>query len=70
PVEAWLGTRAADFLCRFALHRRAVLLDLVIDSLADWADADRVPEAAGSIRQAKRTAHERGLVVYKKHYAT
>lgn len=70
PVEAWLGTRDADFLRRFALHRRAVLLDLVIDSLADWADADRVPEAATRIRNVKQAAHEHGLVLYRKHYAT
>lgn len=68
PVEAWLGRRDPDFRHRFELHRRAVLLDLVIDSLADWADADRVPEAAAAVRTAKRAAHERGLAVYRKRY--
>lgn len=68
PVEAWLGRRDPDFLHRFELHRRAVLLDLVIDSLADWADAERVPEAAAAVRTAKRAAHERGLAVYRKRY--
>ncbi|PJF46035.1 MAG: hypothetical protein CUN48_15850, partial [Candidatus Thermofonsia Clade 3 bacterium] len=69
-VEALLGTRDDAFLCRFALCQRAVLLDLVIDSLADWADADRLPAAAAAVRHAKRAAHERGLVVYRKRYAT
>lgn len=39
-VDELLGERNKAFAERFAVCQRAVLLDLVIDSLADWADAD------------------------------
>lgn len=70
PVDELLGARDEAFAQRFAVCRRAVLLDVVIDSLADWADADHVPEAAAVIREAKRATHERSFAIYRERYAT
>jgi aminoglycoside phosphotransferase (APT) family kinase protein len=65
-----VGERDKAFAERFAVCQRAVVLDLVIDSLADWADADQAPDAAPSIRATKRRVHERGLAMYRERYAT
>lgn len=68
-VTELLGARDENFAERFAVCQRAVLLDLVIDSLADWADADHIPHAAAAIRETKRATHERGFALYRERYA-
>ena len=68
PVEHLLGHRDKAFTERFALCARAVLLDDVIDSLADWARADDAPVAADEIRAAKRATHELSLRVYRERW--
>jgi hypothetical protein len=70
PIEALLGPRDPAFRERFALCARAVLLDGVVDSLADWAHAGDAPSAddAAAIRAAKRAEHERCLAAYRARY--
>jgi hypothetical protein len=66
PVEPWLGPRDPAFRARFELCARAVLLDGVVDSLADWAHAGDAPTAAAAeaIRAGKRAEHERCFQLY------
>jgi len=66
--EVLLGERSAAFMARFALCSRAVLLDNVIDSLADWADAGRSPGSADAIRRENRAVHEDALRTYRDRY--
>ena len=69
PVAPMLGPRDPAFLARFALCARAVLLDDVVDSLADWAHAGDAPaHAAEAIRTHKRATHEHGLALYRDRY--
>lgn len=67
-VEHLLGTRNQHFRERFGVCARAVLLDLVVDSLADWADAGESPGMADQIRRSMRATHERGLNIYRLRY--
>jgi thiamine kinase-like enzyme len=69
PIEPLLGPRDPAFLQRFALCARAVLLDDIIDSLADWAHADDAPAAADTIRATKRATHDRALFLYRHRYS-
>jgi len=66
--EELLGERPASFMERFALSSRAVVLDIIVDSLADWADAGQSPESANSVRRDKRAAHESALRAYGIRY--
>lgn len=67
-LEQLLGQRDEHFRARFDVCARAVLLDLVVDSLADWADADLSPGLADEIRSSMRSTHERALVAYRERY--
>lgn len=67
-VQRHLGLRDHTFVDRFAVCARAVLLDGVIDSLADWVLADDAPSGADAIRAAKQAGHERTLAVYRARY--
>ena len=49
---------------RFALYRRASLFDWLIDSLADYLDADAAPEYATEVRAEKRRIHIEALELY------
>lgn len=53
---------------RLELYRRAALLDEVIDSLADWVEAERMPEHRERVRSAKLQVHERALADYRRLY--
>jgi fructosamine-3-kinase len=53
---------------RLAVYAQASLLDWVIDPLADWIDADRMPEITGVMREAKRDVHERAVEAYRSRF--
>jgi thiamine kinase-like enzyme len=65
---ALLGPRDNAFAQRFAICCRAVVLDQVIDTLSDWADAEAYGERAEEVRRQKRAAHEHGLAAYHTRY--
>lgn len=52
---------------RFTLLSRASLLDWVIDSLADWIEAEEVPQR-DEVRAVKRRVHEAALATYRERY--
>ena len=62
------GRGAPALAARMALHLRALLLDEVVDSLADWVEAAAVPEHLEAVRPVKRRAHERALGFYRERY--
>ncbi|HET7560703.1 MAG TPA: aminoglycoside phosphotransferase family protein [Limnochordia bacterium] len=56
------------FAERLELALRAHLLDEVIDTLADYVEADAAPEHAERVRAAKRQTHESALALYRRRY--
>ena len=68
PVAHFMGLRDEAFLERFALCARAVVLDGVIDSLSDWADADALPAFRDAVRAEKEATHQRSLRLYRARY--
>jgi hypothetical protein len=53
---------------RFQVCLRALVLDEVIDSLADWVESGFVPEHQFTMRSAKERAHREALGLYKQLY--
>ena len=51
---------------RMEVYARAILLDNVIDVLADWVDADKVPEHLDEVRTRKEAEHHKYLARYQK----
>jgi hypothetical protein len=76
PVDAgadpgrWLGALAGDaaFMERFDLCIRGMHLLNVVDSLADWWDADLAPAHAGEMRAEKESVHRWALGRYRELY--
>ncbi len=66
-VATLVGTEP-DGLDRLAIYARAILLDWVIDPLADYLDADRVPRQASRVRTQKRQAHLAAASAYRARY--
>jgi fructosamine-3-kinase len=66
--SALIGTHDEGFAERFEVSCRAVVLDEVIDTLSDWADADAFGAEAHEVRRRKREAHEIGLATYRARY--
>lgn len=66
----WLGRRGREpgFTARLRLCFRAALLDEVVDSLADWVEAEQMPEHRDRVRAVKRAVHERAFAHYRKRY--
>jgi aminoglycoside phosphotransferase (APT) family kinase protein len=64
----WLAGRDDAFVERFELGRRAMLLDFVVDSLADWAEADAVPSVADATRANREQFHRWALARYRALY--
>ncbi|MEN8374800.1 MAG: aminoglycoside phosphotransferase family protein [Gemmatimonadota bacterium] len=62
-----LGLAAAERE-RLALYARASLFDWLLDPLADWVEADRMPEHREEVRAANRRVHERALDLYRERY--
>jgi fructosamine-3-kinase len=50
---------------RFSLCRRALVLDQVIDSLADWVESAFAPTHQSELRPAKERVHREALAFYK-----
>ncbi len=57
-----------DFRDRFAICLRALLLDEVIDSLADWIEAEFLPARREELRAAKEQVHRAALEQYREVY--
>jgi thiamine kinase-like enzyme len=53
---------------RLDLYARAILLDSVIDPLADYVDADQFPDRAAEVRAVKRREHLTALTRYRERY--
>ena len=53
-------------LARFEVYRRAVVLDWIIDPLADWIEAAGVPAHTEAVRTEKRAAHEAARAVWER----
>jgi aminoglycoside phosphotransferase (APT) family kinase protein len=53
---------------RAGVYWRAVLLDWVIDPLADYIDADQAPDHATEVRAQKKSEHQVALARYRARY--
>ncbi len=53
---------------RFDLCLRALILDEVIDTVADWVESDFAPDHQAEIRPAKERAHREALELYRQLY--
>ncbi len=67
--------QALDFLpadpalrARFAICLRALVLDEIIDTLADWVESDFAPEHQQAVRAEKERQHQDALALYHKLY--
>jgi hypothetical protein len=67
-VDAFVHAKDAAFRERFAVACRAVVLDEIIDTLANWATATEVPAVTESVRAKMQRIHERALVEYRGRY--
>lgn len=54
---------------RFRICLRAHYLDMVIDPLADWVEADFAPQIQEKVRADKEQAHRAGLERYQQYYS-
>ena len=61
----WLGPRPDGFRTRFARCVRAGLLEEVVDWLADWVEAERVPGRVEEVRARTWRAHRAALDRYE-----
>lgn len=53
---------------RAILYRRAMLLDEIIDSLADYVEADAMPAHRKAVRAIKAAAHLEALPIYRRAF--
>ena len=53
---------------RFEICLRALLLDEVIDSLADWVESNFAPDHQAEVRQVKESVHRSALARYQELY--
>jgi hypothetical protein len=56
------------FTARLGLYRRALVLDGVIDVLADWIECRVAPAAQAEVRARKHAEHEQFLRLYEADY--
>lgn len=57
-----------DALGRVPLYRRAMLLDDIIDSLADYVEGEAMPQHRTAVRAIKRTAHLEAMAIYRREF--
>ncbi len=57
-----------DFRRRFNVCLRALVLDEVIDTLADWVESSFAPELQAEVRPEKERIHREALELYKQLY--
>jgi thiamine kinase-like enzyme len=63
-----LGAKVDEaFEARMELHLRAITLDYVVDTLADWVDCD-VPEWTDEVRTRKQREHVEYLDLYRRKW--
>jgi aminoglycoside phosphotransferase (APT) family kinase protein len=62
-VEAEMADAARQ---RFQVYRRAVVLDWIIDPLADWIEAAGVPAHRDAVRAEKRAVHEAACALHER----
>lgn len=67
-LEPDLGARDDAFRARLATYARANLLDEVIDSLADWVEAEAAPAHRDAVRAEKEALHREALERYRARY--
>ncbi len=69
-VDALPPATAADagLRERFQVYTRAALLDWALDPLADWIDAETVPQHAATVRAVKERQHHAALALYRARY--
>jgi hypothetical protein len=53
---------------RFSLGLRALALDQVIDTLADWIEAEYTPFQVDEVRAIKEQKYHKALSFYREHY--
>lgn len=53
-------------LARFEVYRRAVVLDWIIDPLADWIEAAGVPAHTDAVRAEKQATHEAARALWQR----
>ncbi|HEX6747049.1 MAG TPA: aminoglycoside phosphotransferase family protein [Longimicrobium sp.] len=58
----------AGLRSRLPIYARASLLDWALDPLADWIDADAVPEHTAAVRAEKERQHLAALALYRATY--
>lgn len=64
------GARLSQMeLERIAHYHRALLLDWVIDPLADWIEAEKHPQWKEQVRSEKEREHRRAMEAYRETYA-
>ncbi len=57
-----------DFAGRMSVYQRALMLDWVIDVLADWKDCESAPQYRDLVRDQKRNHHLFYLEMYRARY--
>jgi hypothetical protein len=58
----------STFRERFKLYQRALVLDQVIDALADWVESDFTPEYQAEVRSVKESIHCEAFELYNQLY--
>lgn len=68
PDSSLFATSDQAFAVRMGTYRRAQVLEYVIDVLADWVEADEVPDRQAEVRERKQKEHEEFLAIYIRDY--
>jgi len=70
-MDRRLPTQPNDpgFRERFRVYLRALVLDQVIDSLADWCESRFAPVHQDEVRLEKEKIHREALALYQKHWS-
>ncbi|HJT31180.1 MAG TPA: phosphotransferase [Pirellulales bacterium] len=67
--DSWLRhPKDEAFSVRMRIYRQAQVLEYVIDVLADWVEARKVPELQAEVRARKQQEHEQFLAIYHRDY--
>ena len=67
-VQEWMPGLPDESQARLPILLRATLLTEVVDSLADWNDADLADEHRDAVRAAKQRAHQESLELYRERH--
>ncbi len=64
----WAASAGEGAAARLEWYERALLLDEVVDSLADWLEAAGRPDQRDAARALKQVAHREALVAYRQRF--